>query len=88
MWWCIRYQDHHLARRRSPFHVQRLSQRCGDCLGSVATPTRVQRTQVSLYLADIGREPKVLRYIRVVLWWMVPVCDEAYAQVFLRLQFP
>ena len=39
-----------------------------------------------MYLVDIGRKAKVARHVSVVLRWVIPIGDEADAQVLAGLQ--
>lgn len=57
-----------------------------DRLWSVSAAAGIQRAQIPLDLADVGREAKVLGDIGVVLWRMIAVRDEADAEVLLRLE--
>lgn len=87
MWGRVRNQNYHLARLWSPLHVQGLSKRGSHGFRAIASPTRVQRAQVPFHLADIRRESKVLRHVRVILWWMVAVGHQPNPQIFMCLEF-
>jgi hypothetical protein len=70
-----------------PLHIQRLVHTRRDRLRTVPTPRRVQRLQMALHFLHIGREPKVLCDIRVVLRWVVPEGDKPDAEVIPRCEF-
>ena len=50
---CVRDEYDHLARVRSPVHVQRLGERGRDSLGPVAATRGVQAREVLVHVRDV-----------------------------------
>lgn len=82
----VRNEHHHFAGIRSPIHIDRLRQCSGHRLWPISTARSIQRRQIFVHLADVGREAKVLGDVRMILRGVVPESDEPDAEVFRALE--